>query len=308
MSDLFPFVELEFAHAIGPTAGRYVIALSSEDPAETGGKDVLQIQVVGGSAASKGIRRRTRQEDQPDAPAEVPVVRVMWIGASQPDSGPALADLRLERLRDDEADRETLVEAVLDLLNVAVRAHRAAARDPYMTELTRDDPRAVRFGYGEARPLTQGTWTRAFLAPAPRTEKVDRAARVAPSETVALALRGSLDLLESDELVLRATLDLDQQRWRAAALQLAAGIVLLRRELADAITRGVDPLVADEDLERREDRVRDLIVLALADELDPVGQSELAQHVDAVAAVLGRWRVPSSDRAQSDISRRASSM
>lgn len=304
MSELFPFVELEFAHAIGPTAGRYVIALGDTDGADDPAtKDVLQIRVVGATSATKGVRRRSRAQEHSDAPAEVPVVRVMWIGASQPDRTAALADLRLERLRDDEAEREALVSAVVDLLNVAVRAHRAAARDPYMTELTRDDPRTVRFGYGEARPLTQGSWTRAFVAPAPRTEKVDRAVRVGPSETVALALRNSLDLLESDELVLRATLDIDQGRWRAAALQLAAGIVLLRTELAHADARGIAPPVSDEDLERRESRVRDLIVLALADELDPIAQSELRAHVDAVAGALERWRVPSSDRAGADAAR-----
>ena len=42
---------------------------------------------------------------------------------------------------------------------------------------------------------------------------------------VALALRGRLDLLGSEELVLRASLDLDQRRWRAAGTgqQLQAG-------------------------------------------------------------------------------------
>ena len=101
-------------------------------------------------------------------PADVPVLRVMWIGASQASGTQQEAASRLERLRRQEDEREELVEAILGVVNTAVRAHRAAARDPYVAEVTRADPRAVRFGYGEARPLTQGQWTEAFLAPAPR--------------------------------------------------------------------------------------------------------------------------------------------
>ncbi|MCW3016915.1 MAG: hypothetical protein JWO02_4007 [Solirubrobacterales bacterium] len=296
MTQLLPFVELEFVHAIGPAEGRYVVAIDGEAPAEgdteAGTEDVLQIRIVEGTTTSKGLRRRTRDASGAERPADVPVLRVMWIGASQPADSTSLAAGRLDRLRHAEDEREELVDAVLNVLNTAVRAHRAAARDPYVAEVTRADPRAVRFGYGEARPLTQGQWSEAFLAPPPRAPRIDRAVRLGPSETVALALRGNLDLLESEELVLRGMLDVDQQRWRSAGAQLSTAVDLLRRELDAARERGVEVAVADEDLARRADRVRSLGELALRDELDVVAQGELRSHADALADALESWRAP----------------
>jgi hypothetical protein len=296
MTQLLPFVELEFVHAIGPAEGRYVVAIDaeaqSEGEKETGTEDVLQIRIVEGTTTSKGLRRRTKDASGAERPADVPVLRVMWIGASQPADSSSLAASRLNRLRHAEDEREELVDAVLNVLNTAVRAHRAAARDPYVAEVTRADPRAARFGYGEARPLTQGQWSEAFLAPPPRAPRVDRAARLGPSETVALALRGNLELLESEELVLRGMLDVEQQRWRSAGAQLSTAVDLLRRELDAARERGVEVAVADDDLARRGDRVRSLGELALRDELDVVAQGELRSHADALADALESWRAP----------------
>jgi hypothetical protein len=297
MSLQYPFVELEFVHALGPAAGRYVVAVDARaaEDADDGDRvleDVLQIQIVDGSTTSKGLRRRTKDTSGASRPADIPVLRVMWIGASQALADSAVAGRRLERLRREEAEREDVVDAVLQVLNVAVRAHRAAARDPYITEVTRADPRAVRFGYGEARPLTQGQWTEAFLAPPPRAPTVDRATRLGPSETVALALRDKLDLLESEELILRAILDIDQGRWRSAGLQLVGGLTLLRAELSAVRDRDLAAPVSDEDLAQREDRIHSLVELALAGELDPIAQSELRSHADAAADVLERWRTP----------------
>jgi hypothetical protein len=300
MSLLYPFVELEFVHAIGPTPGRYVVAV---DPGagehatdgRTASEDVLQIQVVGGTTTSKGLRRRTKDATGAATPADIPILRVMWIGASQGVEGQVAAEQRLDRLRSEEVEREEIVDGVLQVLNVAVRAHRAAARDPYVTEVTRADPRAVRFGYGEARPLTQGRWTEAFLAPPLRVPSVDRALRLGPSETVAFALRDKLDILESEELILRAMLDLDQARWRAAGLQLACGLRLLRADLELVHAPDLAIPVSDEDLARREDRVHALAELALAGELDPIAQSELRSHADAAADVLERWRTPAGE-------------
>lgn len=296
MTPLLPFVELEFVHAIGPGEGRYVVALDAGAPTveedASGTEDVLQIKVVEGTTTSKGLRRRTKDATDAAKPSDVPVLRVMWIGASQPSESKGVAAGRLDRLRREEGEREELVDAVLSVVNMAVRAHRAAARDPYIPEVTRADPRAVRFGYGEARPLTQGQWSEAFLAPPPRAPRVDRATRLGPDETVALVLRGNLDLLESEELVLRGILDVDHARWRSAGVQLGAAVDLLRLELKAARGRGVEVEIEDDDLARRADRVRSLGELALADELDGVAQDELRSHADALADALETWRAP----------------
>jgi hypothetical protein len=300
MTAIYPFVELEFVHAIGPAAGRYVVAVDDgtagglDDADSDAIEDVLQISIVEGTTTTKGLRRRTKDATGAAEPADVPILRVMWIGASQAVDNKAIAARRLERLRQEEGEREELVDAIIEVLNVAVRAHRSGARDPYVAELTRADPRAVRFGYGEARPLTQGQWTEAFLAPPPRAPSVDRAVRLGPSETVALALRGNLDLLESEELVLRGMLDLDQRRWRAAGLELTSAISLLRVELDGVRARELAVPVSDEDLATRQDRVHSLTELALAGELDAIAQDELRGHADALADILEHWRAPAT--------------
>jgi hypothetical protein len=112
---------------------------------------------------------------------------------------------------------------------------------------------------------------------------------------VAFALRDKLDILESEELILRAMLDLDQARWRAAGLQLACGLRLLRADLELVHAPDLAIPVSDEDLARREDRVHALAELALAGELDPIAQSELRSHADAAADVLERWRTPAGE-------------
>lgn len=289
-NSLYPFVELEFAHAIGPGAGRYAVTLDEDDDA-TGERDVLQIHVVSGPVATPRLFRRSKPAASGDAVAEVPVVRVMWIGASQPLTASSARD-EVGRLRDDEGAREELVGAVLRMLNLAVRAHRAAAQDPYLPELSREDPRAVRFGVGDAGQLTRGEWVEAFVAPAPRVERVDRALRIAPSETVALALRNRLQLLETEELVLRARLDADQGRWRGATLELSAALRLLGVELAAIREAGVACPFDEDELLTRRDRVDALCDLALADELDDVARSEVASHIERVAEALSDWRTP----------------
>lgn len=292
MTPMFPFVQLEFAHAIGPGAGRYTVKLADGANGADGEHDVLQVHIVAGAVARQGLRRRTRPARSGELPPDVPVVRVSWIAATQPLHDRGAAKAELERLRADEDSREELVEAVLRVLNLAVRAHRASAQDPYLPELTRDDPRAVRFGIGTATQLTAGEWEDAFLAPPPRVDKIERALRLAPSEAVALVLRSSLGLLESEELLLRARLDADQGRWRGAALQLDATIELLRVE-AEAIRAAGEALpFEEEDLGLRQTRVQALRDLAMQDDLDEVAQLELVTHVDALAATYAAWRSP----------------
>jgi len=124
------------------------------------------------------------------------------------------------------------VEEGLAVLNRAIRAHRAGCGDPYFTEVTTTDPRAARIGYGPAREVSAGRWQYAFTVEPVRQRRLDHVARNAPAELVAAALGGHPVCLQTDELVLRALLDLDQGRTGCATLQLQAATRMLIVELA----------------------------------------------------------------------------
>ncbi len=287
---LLPFAELELAHAIGPEEGRYLVG-----PQDEGGADVLQVRVVGAPAPREGrVLRRNRAARDDEPPRELSVLRVTWIGASQPLGSRLDAQDRLSRLRREEDEREELLEAVLGIVNLAIRAHRAGARDPYVSELTREDPREVRLGYGTAQELATGRWSEAFRPPRPRVPRMARAERLGPMDVVVLALRGRLGLLEAEELALRALCDVEQERPRAAALQLRACVDLLGAELREATGAREEVASWAERAAALEPRAATLAALALEDRLAPDAAEEIADLLDEVDLVLGAWRTPAA--------------
>lgn len=288
MSAFLPFVELEMAHAIGPEEGRYLVG--GDDGS---GADVLQVRVVGAPPLRDGkVLRRNRAARDEEGPREVSVLRVTWIGASQPDKGKLDAQDRLNRLRREEDEREELIEAVLGVVNLAVRAHRAGARDAYIAELTRHDPRDVRLGFGTAQELAGGGWTEAFRPPPPRVPRIDRSERLGPTDVVVLALSGRLGLLEAEELALRALCDVDQDRPRAAALQARACVELLASELREAVGDRAEVAAWAEEIAELEPRAATLAAIALEDRLGADGPDQVLALLDVVDGVLARWRAP----------------
>ncbi|HYF27347.1 MAG TPA: hypothetical protein VD931_16505 [Baekduia sp.] len=292
MTTLLPFVELELTHAIGPGEGRYVVG-EGEDA------DVLQLRVVGAPPPTGGrLVRRNRAARDDDPPRELSLLRVMWIGASQPMRDREDAEARLERLRREEDEREELVAAVVEIVNIAIRAHRAGARDPYAAELTRADPREVRVGYGTAAELTEGRWRAAFTPPPPRMPRIDRSERLGPTDVVVLALGGRLGLLEAEDLALRALADVDQHRPRAAAVQLRACVDLAAAELREAAAEHQDPAAGrdvatwTERVAALEPRAATLAALALEGRLAEDALDEISGMLTELDEVLGAWRAP----------------
>ena len=153
----------------------------------------------------------------------MPTVRAMLIHAEPVDDGAAW----LASLRDDEAAREAEVDAGLHELNAVLRAHRAAAADPYAREVTRWQANVVRVGYGSGEQVAEGRFTEAYDVPEPR-RRVRRAETLGPQERLAAVLSGSDAVLVAEELVLRARLDLDAGRTREAALQARIALEALR--------------------------------------------------------------------------------
>lgn len=207
---LVPFVQFEFAGLIGLPDGRY---LSRED----GSEQVLIVEAIGAPRPSRRARRRPR----PVAPAEaeaVPLTRVTVAGAERFEDRSA-ARRWLEATVSEAERRGAVVRSATVLLNRALAALRAEARDPLIQELGATRALAVRIGFGQGDELADGRWTEARELPPPhrgRREDVD------PQSRVAAVLGGRDEVHPAETLLQRARLDIQQGRPREAALGLRA--------------------------------------------------------------------------------------
>lgn len=309
MASSFLAVQFEFTHAIGPHAGRYVVAhpsavdaggaaLRSDDltrrerltgvTMKPSTADVLAISIVGAAAAGSGrprLRRRAQEAAVSEGPADVPLLLATYIRGTEPLEA-AEADARLLRIAEDEDEYRVWVADGLAVLNRAIRAYRAGSRDPYVTEVGQRDARATRLGYGSTESLPDGRFTRAALLPPPIGVKPSREERLQPAETTADVLAGRTTILEGEDLLLRAYTDLDHGRTRAAALQIRAAVHLLELEFATA-DRGASVRADFESLAARADE----LVAAVA--VGPLGEAEVAELeavVDNLERAIELWR------------------
>jgi hypothetical protein len=156
---------------------------------------------------------------------------VTYVNGTEPISVRREAQRRLETVRFSEAEQRPWVDKGLVILNTAIRAHRAGTRDPYALEVTRRDARRVRIGYGSTEDVQSGTWLEAIELAEPAVRKPNRTERLRPAEAVAAVLTGQARVLEAEDLLLRALIDLDNGRSRAAAFQVGAAMRLLPDEL-----------------------------------------------------------------------------
>jgi hypothetical protein len=288
---LVPFVELEFTHGLGPPPGRYVVRAPGSTPSAPapagvaptlpiGSADVLLVRIDQAPAARRPLLRRPRpQQAEPGGPpAEVPVYVAALLFATRAFDEPAAADASMARWRADAASAEPFVSEALVVLNRAVRAYRAAAADPYVAEVTRADARAVRIGHGGA-DLVRGDWEDALVLPS-RRSRLGRAASLRPTEIVADVLAGRGSILDGEDVLLRAVLDIEQGRPELAARQLELAVELLIAEPA-----GPGP---------RLDAIRERVARVRARLADgPTREAALAE-LSAVAAEVGEaidaWR------------------
>jgi hypothetical protein len=198
----------------------------------------------------------------------VPTARATVVRAQPFDSSPE-ADAWLAM--DDDA-RTAEVERAVRELNFVLRAHRAAAADPYARDVRADHALVVRLGYGEGEQVADGRFERALELPKrPRSGGRGRGTALAPQERLAATLGGRDQLLAGEELMLRARLDLDAGRPREAALQARIALEALLAELDDRFAAPLRPL---------RDGVARAANEALAGELDG---EQAAAVADAVA-------------------------
>jgi hypothetical protein len=125
---------------------------------------------------------------------------------------------------------EEQVERALQSLNRMLRAQRIAAGDPYVHEVSRARAVAVRLGYGAGDALVEGKWSEAILMPPPSRPRGRRRV-LEPQQQVAAILGGRRPAMPSEDLLLRARLDLDHGRRCEAALQAHAAGRALAAEL-----------------------------------------------------------------------------
>jgi hypothetical protein len=305
----FLFVQFEFTHAVGPHAGRYVVdptllaatstagdgspdraldARNQEVAGVTrgiGDSDVLVIGVLGAPARRMRLLRRARQVEPGAEPADVPLAIVTFVKGTLPLTDRGDAGKRLDEIRFSDEQQDRWVTEGLRALNLAIRAYRAGAPDPYAIEVTRRDARRVRIGYGTTEQVQDGLWREALELPPPAARRAKRIERLRPAEAVASVLAGHATVLESEDLLARALIDLDNRRSRAAAFQLGAAIRLLRAEIKDTDLGKLSQHVA---------RARELEDAATQRALDDADVEALEATIDAVGGVLDAWRYTSA--------------
>lgn len=167
-------------------------------------------------------------------PEPVPTSRATMI-AAEPFASALEAEAWLAALK---RDRDALVaEARLGTaeLNRMLRAHRAAAADPWAaTEVSPAHALVVRVGYGVGDLVAEGRYDDALELPRTELGVLSRGRRgdvVGPGERLAAILSGRDQLLACEELVLRARADVDAHRPREAALQARIALEAVLAEL-----------------------------------------------------------------------------
>lgn len=211
------FVQFELAGRIGLPEGRYLVR---EDDAER----VLIVQELDAPRPQRRARRRPRPVD-PAEPGQVPVTRVTVTGVSLDDPKSGSAWLK-EALRNRQRGAQELRDATR-IVNRALNALRAEARDPLVQEIGATKALAVRLGHGTGEELAEGRWTEASEIAWPRRGRLDD---VEPQSRVAAVLAGRDEVHPAETLMLRARLDAQHGREAEARYGLRAARAALDSE------------------------------------------------------------------------------
>lgn len=217
---LFLFIQMELPWELGLADGRYLLrAEGNREPERVVVLNTLGAaqrgQAPGAPARYRGFaaRRRPPVEPEPE-PTPVTVTRTTVI---DPVSVTAEGQARAW-LNDMDAERET--DAAAGALNRMLTAHRIAAADPYVRELSPAQALVIRAGWGEGEQVAYGQWLHARELRLSDRRTRGRAAALRPQERLAALLAARQRPLACEELTLRARLDLDEGRLTLAALEL----------------------------------------------------------------------------------------
>jgi hypothetical protein len=185
---------------------------------------VLIVQELEAPRPQRRGRRRARPIE-PSEPEQVPVTRVTVTGVSFEDASAGSGWLN-ETLRSRERGSQELRDATR-VINRALNALRAEARDPLVQEVGVTKALAIRMGHGTGDELAEGRWTEASEVPQQRRNRLDD---VDPQSRVAAVLAGRDEVHPAETLMQRARLDAQQGRDAEARYGLQAARAALREE------------------------------------------------------------------------------
>jgi len=202
---------------------------------------VMIVQELEVPRPKRRSRRRARPVT-PDEPGQVPVTRVTVTGVplADPSSG---SDWLKETLRSRERGARELRDATR-IINRALNAVRAEARDPLVQEIGATKALAIRLGHGTGDELAEGRWSEASQLPHQPRGRLDD---VDPQSRVAAVLAGSADIHSAETLIQRARLDVQQGRDAEARYGLQAARAALREEPGPRRDRLLEELAAIEE-------------------------------------------------------------
>jgi hypothetical protein len=190
---------------------------------------VIVFETLGAVERRSRIKRKRKPkpvEPEPE-PEPVSTTRVTLVEAE-----PFASAEEAERWqRDVDADAEA--DEGIRSINAVLHAHRSAAADPMVREVSRDRALVVRVGIGEGDQVASGRWASAVALAPPRDRNAERRTSILrPQERLAAILSGRDVALACEELTLRGRSDLDAGRSREAALQLRVALEAAIAELA----------------------------------------------------------------------------
>jgi hypothetical protein len=172
----------------------------------------------------------------------VTVVTVTGIGLDDAKQG---AEWLKSTMADGERAREQ-VRAATRIVNRALSALRAAARDPLVQEIGASRALAVRIGHGTGDELAEGRWSEAAELGRPPRHRLDD---VEPQSRVAAVLAGRDEVHPAETLTVRARLDAEQGRHAEALYGVRAALAALDER----------PSERDAELRKQLDAVREKI-------------------------------------------------
>jgi hypothetical protein len=196
---------------------------------------------VGAPRPKRRVGRRSKQVE-PGDPEAVPVTRVTVTGVTFAD--PAEGSAWLRQTTGDRGRGAEEIRAATRIVNRALSALRAAARDPLVQEIGATRALAIRVGHGSGDELAEGLWTEAKELPPPRRGRLDD---VEPQSRVAAVLAGRDQIHPAETLMLRARLDAQQGRPAEARHGLRAARAALEESPAPRQKEMLEQLAAIEE-------------------------------------------------------------
>jgi hypothetical protein len=273
---VFRFSQLEVPWELGPPDGRYLIRPDGAGR-DASPSHVLVLTTLGAEKRSRvgRLRRQNKALPEPE-PSPVATSRATIVDVGDPLASPEEAAAWLS------GAGETELAAGVAVLNRAVHSYRLASADPHVHGIGRRDALVARLGYGAGEEVADGLWTDAReLIDAGSRRRRSRRMPAAQARLAAL-LTGRHPPLATEELALRARLDLDEGRAREASLQVLVALDAAVAELAEGPAA---PALVDRLEELRS--LRPGIAEAARAALGADGSPETAER-DAVAFALGR--------------------